>query len=128
MTVHQSGQWNQLVWAYRAFPDLLARIASEPDLVPQIGHVLRSANDTRLAVRFGVPLPVTSTNLKDFDDRLSRREREILQLVADGLSNKEIGRKLFISEVTVKVHLRHIYKKLGVRNRMEAALQAVYSD
>jgi ATP/maltotriose-dependent transcriptional regulator MalT len=62
------------------------------------------------------------------DGRLSRREREILQLVADGLSNKEISGKLFISDVTVKVHLRHIYEKLGVRNRMEAALHAVYSD
>jgi len=62
------------------------------------------------------------------DDRLSRRESEILQLVADGLSNKDVAEKLFISDVTVKVHLRHIYEKLGVRNRVEATLHAVYSD
>jgi len=52
----------------------------------------------------------------------------VLRLVAEGRSNKEVADKLFICEVTVKVHLRHIYKKLGVRNRIEAALHAVYSE
>jgi LuxR family maltose regulon positive regulatory protein len=127
LTVNRSGQWNQFVWAYRAYPDLLVRIASEPTLAIQIGQVLLSANDGRLASRFGIPLPATYSIRAQSDDKLSRREREILQLVADGLSNKEIAGKLFISEVTVKVHLRHIYEKLGVRNRMEAALYAVYS-
>jgi len=128
LTVNRCGQWNQFVWAYRAYPDLLARISSVPELTVQIGPVLLSANDKRLADRFGIPLPATSTMQSQSDGRLSRREREILQLVADGLSNKEISGKLFISDVTVKVHLRHIYEKLGVRNRMEAALHAVYSD
>jgi DNA-binding CsgD family transcriptional regulator len=53
---------------------------------------------------------------------LSAREREILELLKQGLTNRQIARALFISEATVKVHLRHAFKKLGVRTRTEAAL------
>lgn len=51
---------------------------------------------------------------------LSGRQREILALLADGLSNFEIARKLFLSESTIKQHLRAAYKVLGVHNRIEA--------
>jgi DNA-binding NarL/FixJ family response regulator len=54
---------------------------------------------------------------------LSAREREVLALVADGFSNREIGRKLFIAEATVKVHMSHILEKLNVPSRTAAALQ-----
>lgn len=56
---------------------------------------------------------------------LSRREYEILTLLTRNLSNKEIASKLFISESTVKAHLESIYRKLGVKNRAEAAMLAV---
>ena len=52
---------------------------------------------------------------------LSTRQREILKLVVEGLSNAEIARRLYLSESTIKQHLRAIYKVLGVRNRTEAA-------
>jgi len=52
---------------------------------------------------------------------LSRRQREILGLVAEDLSNAEIAKRLYLSESTVKQHLRTAYKLLGVRNRTEAA-------
>jgi two-component system, NarL family, response regulator len=56
---------------------------------------------------------------------LSRREIEVLQLVAAGKSNREIGAQLFISEGTVKTHLVSIHEKLGVRDRTEAVVTAV---
>jgi DNA-binding NarL/FixJ family response regulator len=52
---------------------------------------------------------------------LSARQREILELLAEGSTNSEIAGRLFLSESTVKQHLRAAYKALGVRNRREAA-------
>jgi DNA-binding NarL/FixJ family response regulator len=54
-------------------------------------------------------------------DNLSVRQREILGYVVEGLSNAEIGRRLYLSESTIKQHLRAAYKLLGVSNRTEAA-------
>jgi DNA-binding NarL/FixJ family response regulator len=54
---------------------------------------------------------------------LSPREREILELVADGFPNKEIASRLGLSDGTVRWHLRHVYHKLHVRSRTEAALK-----
>jgi two-component system, NarL family, nitrate/nitrite response regulator NarP len=54
-------------------------------------------------------------------DLLSRRQLEVLKLVAEGLSYEDIGGRLFISPNTVKFHLRTIYLRLGVRNRVAAA-------
>jgi len=52
---------------------------------------------------------------------LSEREREVLELAASGMSNKEIAERLVISSNTVKFHLRTIYSRLGVHNRVQAA-------
>ena len=57
---------------------------------------------------------------------LSDREKEIVQLVAQGFRNREIGEKLFISEQTVKNHLHNIFDKLGVSDRLELALHAIH--
>jgi DNA-binding NarL/FixJ family response regulator len=54
---------------------------------------------------------------------LSRREEEVLDLIAQGFSNKDIAKTLYISEATVKVHVRHVLEKLGVHTRTEAALR-----
>jgi two-component system nitrate/nitrite response regulator NarL len=56
---------------------------------------------------------------------LTDRERQILELVAQGLSNKHIARQLDITEGTVKVHVKHLLKKLNLRSRVEAAVWAV---
>lgn len=57
--------------------------------------------------------------------RLTDREMEVLQLVAEGLNNREIGQRLFISENTVKNHIRNILEKLHLHSRMEAVVYAV---
>ena len=57
---------------------------------------------------------------------LSRREREIVGLVAQGFRNREIADKLFISEQTVKNHMHNIFEKIGVQDRLELALYAIY--
>jgi DNA-binding NarL/FixJ family response regulator len=78
-----------------------------------VSAVLAAAGHRRVDVR--APLP----------DGLTDREAEVLQLLARGLSNKEIGRALHISAVTAKNHVAHIYEKTGVATRAAAALYAV---
>ncbi|MBL8506463.1 MAG: winged helix-turn-helix transcriptional regulator, partial [Methylobacillus glycogenes] len=55
---------------------------------------------------------------------LTEREQEILQCLADGLSNKAIARRLGISDTTVKVHVKHVLSKLRLTSRLEAAVWA----
>jgi two-component system, NarL family, response regulator len=57
--------------------------------------------------------------------RLTRRELEILRLVAEGRSNREVAKLLWVTDQTVKFHLANTYRKLGVRNRFDASLWAV---
>jgi two-component system, NarL family, response regulator DegU len=60
------------------------------------------------------------------DDRLiTKREEEVLQLIADGLSTPEVAERLYISQKTVKNHLASIYQKLDARDRTQAVVQAV---
>ncbi|MGF7408462.1 LuxR C-terminal-related transcriptional regulator [Providencia alcalifaciens] len=65
---------------------------------------------------------ITRHQTKDPLSTLTRRECEILHEMAAGLKNKEISQLLFISEETVKVHIRNVLKKLRVRSRLEASL------
>ena len=65
-----------------------------------------------------------------YDDRkkrpsLSEREIEIVRLVAKGFSNDELAERLHLSPDTIKVHLRHVYEKLGVESRVEAVTEAM---
>jgi DNA-binding NarL/FixJ family response regulator len=62
-----------------------------------------------------------SARIAALEQGLSNREREVLRHAATGLSNKELAGRLAISEATVKVHLTHIFQKLGVRGRAELA-------
>ena len=67
--------------------------------------------------------PVPS--LEDNEQIVTRREIDVLQLIADGCSTPEVAERLFISQKTVKNHLASIYQKLDARDRTQAVLQAV---
>jgi DNA-binding NarL/FixJ family response regulator len=86
---------------------LLAAARGESPLHPRAAGALLSARRNRPDSR-----------------RLSAREQEVLDLIAEGLSNKRIAMRLGISEKTVKAHLTRIYAQLGVSDRTEAALWA----
>ncbi|WP_094121096.1 two-component system response regulator NarL [Pantoea conspicua] len=58
-------------------------------------------------------------------NQLTRRERDILQLISAGMTNKAIARKLAISESTVKVHVKYLLKKMNLKSRLEAAVWAL---
>jgi DNA-binding NarL/FixJ family response regulator len=62
---------------------------------------------------------------RDKDDMLTQREREILQLLADGMSNADVAERLFISQETVKSHVRHILTKLEADTRTHAVAIAL---
>ena len=62
---------------------------------------------------------------QEIPGRLTRQELKVIMLIASGFRNAEIGKKLFISENTVKTHINRIFKKINVKNRLQAALWAV---
>jgi ATP/maltotriose-dependent transcriptional regulator MalT len=114
-----TGNADAFVTAYRAFPDLLHTIADarvpldEFLLLPLRFHDGALAGRARLRTR--EPRAMT-------DEELTEREEEVLALLREGLSNRQIAHTLWIAESTVKVHVRHIFDKLGVRSRTAAAL------
>jgi DNA-binding NarL/FixJ family response regulator len=70
--------------------------------------------------RAGSVIPFATTPPRELEQQPTAREIEVLQLVADGLVNREIGKTLFLSEETVKSHVRHILAKLQARSRAHA--------
>jgi len=102
----------------RAHPLILELLPSQDALSRTAFAALRRASAAAL-----LPEPQFDDGANtDVLSALSKREREVLELLGHGMTNREIANALYISEVTVKVHVRHILKKLGVRSRTEAAL------
>jgi DNA-binding NarL/FixJ family response regulator len=89
------------------------------------GDSLLSPSVTRQVIEqfTRIPQPSAPREL----ERLTARELDILRLVAQGLSNAEIGQELFISETTVKTHVTHVLQKLGLRDRVQAVVFAYES-
>lgn len=72
----------------------------------------------------GILFEMTQSQPDDLIGSLTEREKEILTLVADGLTNREIGEKLHLAEKTIKHYMTNVLQKLQVRSRVEAALLA----
>lgn len=116
---------------------VLTTFDSESDVLPAIeagatGYLLKDAppEDLIRAVRAAhrgesVLAPSVADHLighvrRSTGAALSNRELEVLKLIADGASNKQAAKRLFISEASIKTHLQHIYDKLEVRDRAAA--------
>ncbi len=88
-----------------------------------LAAVLRSALSGQSFAVWGAGEPQGAASTAG-EIALSEREAAVLEAVARGLSNREIGRQLWISEQTVKFHLRNVYRKLGISSRIEAVRYA----
>jgi DNA-binding NarL/FixJ family response regulator len=87
--------------------------------------VVAPSTTRRLLDRFSSLLPAASDRPARRElERLTEREREVLLLVAQGLSNGEIARRLVLSEATVKTHVGRILTKLELRDRVQAVVLA----
>lgn len=87
--------------------------------------VMSSTIAAKVLAEFGMPGVTPGRLVPPPHERLTHRERDVLRLLVDGLSNDEIGQELFLSEGTVKKHLGSIMTKLHVRNRVQVAVLGV---
>jgi DNA-binding NarL/FixJ family response regulator len=116
-----TGAVDILVTAYRSAPELLTVLLRSSPQQERITGLIRAARDDDLARAVGQPIFTAG----DPRERLTRREREVYELLVGGLTNREIAKLLFIEESTVKAHAHHIYDKLGPRSRTALAVQAI---
>ena len=118
-TAFERGAADILVSAYRSTPELLPVLLRAAQDRNRLIALIRRVGDADLAELAGEPM-----HPQDRRRTLSPRERDVYELMTQGLTNREIARLLFIEESTVKVHVHHIYDKLGVRSRLALTVQA----
>jgi LuxR family maltose regulon positive regulatory protein len=112
-----TGAWDPVVVSVRAAPDLGRHLGRRGATANWLRRLLTLSSDQSLAASIGLRIPRVAKPKQN----LTPRETEVHELLAQGLTNEEIARRLFISLSTTKVHVKHIYEKLGVRSRLEAA-------
>ena len=100
-----------------AVASLLYQLVANATDSTYAGEILRAFGTPEIESQFEVPK-------SDLIEPLSGREKEVLQYLAEGLSNREIAQKMTVSLSTVKTHTRNIYGKLGVNSRTQAIAQA----
>ncbi|GGN37253.1 MULTISPECIES: response regulator [Streptomyces] len=130
ITARPGGPRVLILTTYDTDADILAAIEAGAtgyllkDAPPQeLATAVRTAAAGRSALAPTVALRLMD-RLRTPASALSRRETEVLQLVAEGLSNAAVSKRLFLSQATVKSHLVHIYAKLGVDSRTSAVAAA----
>jgi DNA-binding CsgD family transcriptional regulator len=114
-----TGNADSFVVAYRLAPNLLNVIAGTGFALSDFLLRPLATYDPRLAEKAGLNQRATGVRRASL---LTDREEEVLDLLRQGMSNREIAQTLWIAQSTAKVHVRHIFEKLGVRSRTEAAL------
>jgi len=110
---------NLMMLAAAGACDVISKDAGPEDLVQTLRQIAgrpRMPNEAVYRAQSAMP---------DKTLTLTERERQIMRLVAEGLSNKEIGRRLHISDGTIKVHLHHVFQKLEISNRTVLAALAI---
>jgi DNA-binding NarL/FixJ family response regulator len=116
----ESNGFDLVVASYRSSPELLAFLLANQELRCRTVPIIRRVGDTSLLRAVGIDVAKEGTPEKV----LSKREREVYELLCTGLSNRQIAECLFISEETVKAHAHHIFDKLGIRSRQALAIDA----
>ena len=101
-----------------------AELALAHRITAELGAIPLREGLEQLASRSRIPLPGVATSAADPSSGLTARELEVLALLAEGRTNREIGEALFISPKTASVHVSNLLMKLGAANRTEAANQA----
>ncbi len=109
-----------LVCAYRSVPELLSVLLKAGSPGDRLYQLVREVHDDDLAHAAGFPFPAAARA----EDLLSPREREVYDLICQGLTNGQIAEILVIEESTVKAHAHHIYDKIGIRSRKDLAVRA----
>ena len=117
--LHRPAERNRSAAAARRVPP--ATCSRRPRTRPSCGP----SSASRSGGEFVDPALATSLVASDREALLTNREREILQLLADGMSNGEVAKKLFISQETIKSHVRHILAKLEADTRTQAVAIAL---
>jgi DNA-binding CsgD family transcriptional regulator len=115
--VIENGVWDPAVIAVRSSPALGEFVADQPEWRGWLQGVLSASSDHSTANRLGLQVPRAARRPVN----LTPRESEVHELLAQGLTNEKIAKQLYISLSTTKVHVKHIYEKLGVQSRLEAA-------
>jgi DNA-binding CsgD family transcriptional regulator len=112
-----SNCWEPIVCAIRGYPPLLAALVDAHDGVRQpLARIAQETGDVSLGRVLGLTVDRGESSL-------TPREREVHALLGEGLTNREIARRLYITESTAKVHVRHLMAKLGAETRTAAALR-----